>query len=122
MKTKELIRQLQIYDPSGELEVSVGNSDILFAELLPAFWDGCQQILIRNNSQGYNVIGAKLVSNNMKISIRTHSIKDMLFNNPDLPIDYSDLNENNAKSYKETHDQYRQKIKEMDKEIKKENK
>jgi hypothetical protein len=32
MKTKEVIRQLQKQDPSGELEVCVNNEDIFFIE------------------------------------------------------------------------------------------
>ncbi len=50
MKTKELIRQLQREDPSGELECCVDNSDIFFVEHLPAYYDGCLEVLVRDKS------------------------------------------------------------------------
>ena len=48
MKTKELIRQLQEIDPSGELECCISNHDILFVERIGAFYDGPLEILVRD--------------------------------------------------------------------------
>jgi len=50
MKTKELIRQLQEADPSGELECCIDNNDILFVHVYPAFYDGTLEVLIRNSN------------------------------------------------------------------------
>lgn len=89
MKTKELIKLLQKEDPSGEAECCVGNADVYYIESLPAYYDGCQQVLVRDpNNKYYNVIGAKFISQGTKIDIRTLSISDAIFNNVDLPIEY----------------------------------
>jgi len=48
MKSKKLIELLQAEDPTGEIEVCIGNQDVFCLESKPAYWDGCPQILIRN--------------------------------------------------------------------------
>jgi hypothetical protein len=111
MKTKELIKQLLDADPSGEREVCVGNVDIFFVEKMPAFYDGRLQVLQRDeNLKGYNIVGAKLVSSGLKINIHTMSIFDALWDNPNLPIDYSDLSQECAVRYKESHEKTRQQV------------
>jgi phage pi2 protein 07 len=102
MKTKELIRQLQEADPSGEIEVCVENEDIHFIEIAPAYWDGRLQVLVRDsNKKGYDVVGAKITSHGKKLKIRTLSIDDAIFNNPDLPVEIDVHNEGQRKHYKE---------------------
>lgn len=102
MKTKKLIELLQKEDPTGEEEVSVGNQDIFFVAKEPAYYDGRQQVLIRDwDNKYYNVIGAKYRSRGSKIVIHTHSIADALWENPDLPVDYSELGDRDIKSYRE---------------------
>jgi len=118
MKTKELIRQLQEADPSGEDEVSVGNVDIHFVDREPAYYDGCLQVLVRDEAQnGYNITGAKLVSQGNKVVIHTLSITDALWDNAELPIDYSGLTEGQAERYKETHEKVRQEVRDCEKEL-----
>jgi len=87
MKTKKLIELLQSEDPTGEDEVLVGNTDILCLEGKPGYWDGCKEVLVRDwNKDCYNVIGAEYSSEGSKISIRTLSIEDAVYQNPDLPV------------------------------------
>lgn len=115
MKTKELIRQLQEADPSGEEEVSVGNVDIHFVDREPAYYDGCLQVLVRDeNNKFYNITGAKVVSNGNKVVIHTLSITDALWDNAELPIDYSGLTEGQTQRYKEAHDKTRQEVRDCE--------
>jgi len=87
MKSKKLIELLQKEDPTGETEVCVGGEDIYFLESKPGYWDGVYQVLERNwDSEYYNVTGAQYRSDGTKIVIRTLSIEDALYNNPDLPV------------------------------------
>ena len=89
MKTKELIRQLQEADPTGEEEVCVGNTDIHFVEVLPAYYDGRLQVLKRDETCNYyNIIGAEFVAEGKKIAIHPLSIKDAIFNDPNLPVSF----------------------------------
>ncbi len=95
MKTKTLIALLQKADPSGEEECCVGNIDILDVWIEPAYWDGCLQVLKRDeNSKGYSVIGAKITSKGKKVVIDTHSIKSAIWNRISagykLDIEYDD--------------------------------
>ncbi len=95
MKTKKLIEILNDLDPSGELECCVDNQDIFFVEKLPAYYDGRQEILIRDESNPYyNVIGAKITSRGTKLKIRTLSIEDAIWDNVNLPIDLSECCDN----------------------------
>jgi hypothetical protein len=89
MKTKELIRQLQEADPSGELECCVGNADIHFVDVEPAYWDGCLQVLKRDESNPYyNIIGGKYTCRGDKVNVRPLSIGDAIFENQDLPVEF----------------------------------
>ena len=100
MKTKELIKRLQEEDPSGEMDVCVGNADILGIHSQPAYWDGCLQTLIRDESSPYyNIIGARYSSEGSKVCIQPLSISDAIFEKPDLPIEYD--SEYAEKHYKE---------------------
>jgi D-aminopeptidase len=79
MKTKELIRQLQEGDPTGDQEVSVGNTDIHFVSVEPAYYDGCQEVLVRDEKEKcYNIIGARVVSEGDKVVIHTLGIHDAI--------------------------------------------
>lgn len=109
MKTKELIRQLQEADPSGEEEVCVGNVDIHFVELLPAYYDGALQVLTRDeNCKFYNIIGAKYKRSGNKVKIHTLSITDAISNNREMPVDYSELPTDRQESAKKSHDELRE--------------
>lgn len=93
MKTKELIRRLQEEDPEGEAECCIGNADILFVEKVPAFYDGRLQVLIRDEKLKpfYDVVGAKITGHGEKVFIVKHSIEDMLLDDPELPVDLSEV-------------------------------
>jgi len=94
MKTKEVIRQLQLADPSGEEEVCVGNRDIHYFHKLPAYLDGQLQVLKRDeNCKYYNIVGAEYVADGMKIDICTLSIEDAILNDSEIPV-YFDRCEN----------------------------
>ena len=111
MKTKELIRLLQLEDPSGELECCVGNKDIYFISEEFGGYDGCNEVLIRDSTKsGYNVIGAKINSTDNKIQIHTSSIEDILIDKPELPIEYSKYSE---KHYKPRVEEWRKEAKEI---------
>ena len=115
MKTKELIRRLQIEDPVGETEVCVDNVDILFVSGEPAYHDGPAQVLIRDESNPYyNVIGAKYLRSGSKIVIHTHSISDAITDNSDLPVDYSQLSPVQAENTRRHHDATRQFMKDLE--------
>jgi hypothetical protein len=108
MKTKTLIELLQKADPTGEEEVCVGNVDIHFVDVLPAYWDGNLQVLERDeNKKYYNIIGAKYRRSGSKIVINTLSIADAICNDVDLPVDYSGLSESQQATYKQAHDNLR---------------
>ena len=81
MKSKELIKQLQEEDPSGEIEVVCGG-DIYFAERLPASCDGRLQVLIRDETKKpfYHVVGMKEVSGGDKILLNILNLEDVCEN------------------------------------------
>lgn len=118
MKTRELIRLLQEVDPSGEEEVCIWNQDIHFVHAEPAYWDGCLEILKRDEDcEYYNIIGAEVRSHGHKISIEPLSIEDAIYNDPDLPVEYSDY----SSKYKEHHDKARQHCRELNAKYDREN-
>ena len=118
MKTKELIRQLQEADPSGELECCVQNADIHFVHIEPAYYDGCLQVLIRDESNPYyNIIGAKYVSKGDKIVIHPLSISDAIFENEHLPVDFSELSESRQAWYKERAEKKRKETRDINNDI-----
>jgi hypothetical protein len=95
MKTNKLIKLLQNADPTGEAEVCVSNQDILDVASMPAYYDGRQEILIRDESLNcYDVIGGKITSLGTKIKIITHGLDEALMDHPDLPIDLSECQDN----------------------------
>jgi hypothetical protein len=108
VKTKELIRQLQKADPSGEIECCIGNADILFVDIMEAYWDGRLQTLIRDKNG--KAIGVKVTSNGMKIKIHDYSIKDVLLDNPDAEV-ILDLEGKMLSDYQERVDRLRKEYK-----------
>ena len=63
MKTKELIKQLQELDPTGECQV-FGDGDIYCLEKVPWYYDGRPGILIRDetNKGTYNIEGMRQIT------------------------------------------------------------
>jgi hypothetical protein len=89
MTTAELIRQLQEADPTGELEVTVGKTAIHFLQVLPGYYDGCYQVLKTDPSnEYYNVVGAEIRGSGKHVCIETHSIREALWDEPDMPVTY----------------------------------
>ena len=109
MKSKELIRLLLAEDPTGEVEVCVNNADILDVFTAGAYYDGKLQLLIRDPAKVdcYDVVGGKYVTTGSKIVISPMSITDMLWGEPDTPVDYSELGQQ-ADRYRESDDKTRQ--------------
>lgn len=109
MKTKELIKRLMEADPTGEVEVCVGNVDIHFVELLPAYYDGPLQVLERDETcKYYNIIGGKYKRTGSKVKIHTLSISDAISNRLETKVDYSELDPHRAESTKKAHDDLRE--------------
>jgi hypothetical protein len=110
MKSKKLIELLQSLDPTGEVEVSVNNADILYVESLPAYYDGSLQVLIRDESKKpyYDIVGAKYVRTGGKIVIHPMSITDLLWDDPDASVDYSQLSGWSLEKCTETNEKTRQ--------------
>lgn len=85
MKTKELIYLLQQEDPSGEFECCIDNKDIHYVARMPAYYDGRLEVLKRDVNG--KIIGVKITGSGMKIKIHSFSIEDLLFDNPEFPIE-----------------------------------
>ena len=118
MKTKKLIELLQKEDPTGELDVCVDNIDIHFVERLPAYYDGCQEVLIRDESSPYyNIVGAKYCMTGQKVKIHTLSIVHAIWTHYDMPIDYSNLTKDRAESYKAADDKHRKSARDCEYEL-----
>lgn len=105
MKTKKLIELLQKEDPSGEMECCVGNSDIAGMYIEPAYWDGCMQVLKREEDGG--IVGGKYCSEGAKLVIHPLSIFDAIFDNENLPVEYD--SEYSKRHYESRVEEYRKK-------------
>ncbi len=102
MKVKDLIKQLNELDPTGEINVCVGNVDIYFLSKQPAYYDGAYQQLIRDPIKApyYDVVGGKYIKEGYKIQIYTLPIESIL-EDPKAVVDYSQLGPE-ALSYEES--------------------
>jgi hypothetical protein len=80
MKTKELIKQLQELDPTGEVEVCINNtSDIFTIDLLPAYYDGKLTVLKRDlTKECYNITGIEIKAEGQKISLLDYPLEDYI--------------------------------------------
>lgn len=85
MKTRELIEQLMKADPSGELECCVNNVDIYFVAPEVGYWDGCQQVLLHDESRKpfYSIIGVRFNSKETKINLTTVDWRLAISDDPD---------------------------------------
>ena len=112
MKTKDLIKLLQEADPEGEIECCIGNCDIVGVDPMPAYWDGRLQIIERNKDG--TAIGAKYTTKGSKIKICSLPISELIFDYPEIPINYSELgNDDCQKAYKEYDDRLREDAKDI---------
>lgn len=119
MKTKDLIKELQKADPSGETHAAIGNSDIMCVERLPAYYDGSLQV-ISYNEKGYPV-SAKYHRKGEKVSITSWAISDIIGDRQNFEIDYSELHETTRESTKKWHDEIRDWHKKLDLQLELEN-
>src|SRR4051812_10046921 len=93
MTTSELIKLLQEADPIGNTPVCIANADIYFVQRLPAYYDGRLQQLVHDESKigkEWSIIGAKIITSGEKVDIVSMSIRDILVDMPDLPIEGGD--------------------------------
>jgi len=93
MTTAELIEALRAADPDGTTPVCVGNEDVYFVQRLPAYYDGRLQQLVHDESlrgKAWSIVGARIITGGEKVSIVPLSIRDVLADDPDLPIDGGD--------------------------------
>lgn len=98
MKTKKLIEELQKADPSGELDVCVDNIDIYFVDIQPGYYDGCQEILIKDENN--YVIGGIINSRKDKVKLKLLPIEDAICEDPGMNVEYnSDYAKRNHKDY-----------------------
>lgn len=114
MKTKELIKLLQEADPEGECVVySNGYGPIYCLENLPGYYDGPCPILIQDpaNAPYYNVVGYKFSNSQPKLRLRSLDLEDALLNDPDLPVEYEDMDEDDLNRYKESENKIRSEMK-----------
>lgn len=121
MKTKDLIALLQDADPTGEEEVCVGNCDIFYVESLPAYYDGSLQVISREKGTEGKIVGAKYKRQGRKIDIRTISISDLVLDYPEMPIDYSELDEQRTVQLKKAHEDLRTWYRNMENKLELEN-
>lgn len=95
MTTAELIKRLQEEDPSGELQVVVDNVPIYTVDNVEAYWDGRLQMLVQDRSRDpfYNIVGYKVTERGRKVRLHTMDLDDVVLNDPDIPVDLSELSE-----------------------------
>jgi len=109
MKTKDLIAELQKLDPEGELECCVDNADIHFVDRVPAYYDGCLQVLLKDEKG--RIQGAKYTSEGVKIKIHTLSVCDAIFDWQDMPVEFE--GSYNFDYYKERVESFREQTEEI---------
>ena len=86
MKTRELIQQLNDADPTGELECCIKNSDISHVDVVPAYYDGTLELLVRDIDNPARVRSAIYETSGKKLRICPLSIEDVIFDDPDLVV------------------------------------
>lgn len=109
MKTKELIRQLNEADPSGELECCIGNGDIVYVDVLPSYYDGALQVIERNED-GHPVSGRR-IRTGQKVLLEPMFIRDAL-ESSSFKVEYAD--DADRKRYEHYDEEYRRHHKEID--------
>ena len=88
MKSKKLIALIQKCDPTGEMEVCIGNGDIHHVGVEPAYWDGKLQVFTFDEN-GYP-ISAKRVSKGEKMTLDPIYISDTVGEYDNFVVEYTD--------------------------------
>jgi hypothetical protein len=119
MKSKELIKQLQELDPTGETEVVVGCQDIWFADRLPFYYDGTPRLLLHDESKKpyYSIIGYKPMSEGYKIKLHTMSPEDIFMDNLNPILDLSEVHSSEQDSFKDEYNKLKKEAEELEAEI-----
>jgi len=84
MNTRELIKQLQENDPTGDSEVCVSNRSVIFVEGLPAYYDGRLHKNVYANGKLEKII---ITTRGTKVLLSTYPTEDALFDNPDFKVE-----------------------------------
>lgn len=121
MKTKELIELLLREDPSGELDVVIGNQPVSVVQKLPAYYDGPLEVLEYAEHNRFVLVKGKYVRDTdiYKVNLRPYGIMDALCDHPELEIEYPDCT--NVDHYIDKVEKMREEIRQIDKEIDEEN-
>lgn len=89
MTTKDLIALLQEADPDGTTEVCVDNQAIVGVLHLGAYYDGALQQVF-SDAPGRYPTSARVTKKGYKIVIDYLSIEDLIYDNPDFPVELPD--------------------------------
>ena len=77
MKTRDLIDMLIRADPTGDQHCTVNGIDISFAEVIPGYYDGPYEKIIRDE-RGY-AVGGIISRQGIELRIHTREIEDAIF-------------------------------------------
>jgi hypothetical protein len=124
MKTKDLIKALQEADPTGELPVCVGNIDVYFCDVLPAYYDGyLEQLIIDEAKKPYfSIVGAKVIGTGKKVCLHPYSVEDGILDDPDFTVEFENVSSESEKRLIEIYDVWRKESREIEAGIKAKNK
>ena len=120
MKTKELIELLQREDPSGELPVCVDGVDVYTGYSVPAYYDGRLQQLIKDETKQncYNITGIRFLKEGSKVVLRTMSLDDVLWEDPDAVVTYDyDPSEKEIQEVEDLRESIKRELEEIDREM-----
>lgn len=123
MKTKELIRQLQEHDPTGENECVVDGVDIHFVQHYPGYYDGWYEVLIRDperTGRCYDVQAVRMTRAGQKVRLHLHSAEDALLDNYNMPIELDESLGSHKERIQSMVDKWRNKSIQMDEELERE--
>jgi hypothetical protein len=80
MKTKDLIKELQEADPSGESQVEIGNGGALYGvQRLPGYYDGWGEYIVRDENGEKYFLDYK----NDKVRLYWWDLKEYIFDRLD---------------------------------------
>jgi len=117
MTSEELIESLKKADPSGKMEVVVGNEPVWFVHTTPAYWDGKMERIYWN---GNTPVKGEYVAAGSKLGIRTFGIDDAIWEYPDFPVDFTTLESSSPGSiayYKDHVEKIRKESQEVEDEL-----
>lgn len=115
MTSKELIEALRKEDPDGDTEVCVGNIPIYFLGNEAAYWDGRLEMLIQDHSKDpyYNIVGYKVTGRGRKVQLHLMDLDDVILDDPDTPVDLSELEDQTKEMWKERVEDLREETKKI---------